>query len=219
MAAAPFTTPKTWVTGETVQADGSSGLNAQLRDNILVMADHVLGAVTLTSTASTIDFVQIPQAYQSLRIIGTARTDGAVVQTQVNMQVTFDTSTTPAPDTSTNYDTIQFFSLGGGATGAAVAGSTYIQTGHAQGSSAITGDAAVFDVLLHNYASTAFRKAAIAHSFVMTDTSNQMFTQQSAGRWRSTGGIRQIRLYPVSGGFIAGTSVVLVGVRSTSTSS
>lgn len=222
MPAPQFTTPKTWVASEPVHADGSSGLNTQLRDNMLAVSEHILAQYTASSTSDgTISFTQLPPAgpYEHLRLSLNGRGTNAAATIQLFMQLSSDSSTAPAWSTGANYSGQYQQSVGSVLTAASTQGSTAVLVGVLPAAGAPAGMPGWIEADLPAYARTTFFKGvSVAAGLVFGTATNEISQLSLQGVWRSTAPIRAIRLFPLGNNFDLGTIATLSGRRTTSTS-
>ncbi len=220
MAAPSWTTPKTWVTGETVPADGSSGLNTQIRDNTLCVSEHILAQVYATAAAATIDLAQIPPGYESLRLEVDGRVTAALSVANIGLQFSTSTAASPTFDTSTNYDWHHMVSVGVGATGERVGGSSYAQIGTFPGGSASTGFHGSASVTIPSYVRTIFNKTIVSiGASISGTTAADSIVAVEHSRWRNNDAIRAVRVMTIGGtNLSSGTVATLYGSRTTATS-
>lgn len=220
MAAAQFSTPRTWSTGEVVQADGSSGLNAQIRDNMLCVAEHILAQHTATAAAAAIDLVQIPQGYESLRLTAAIRVTAASDRQLLALQFSSSTSATPTFDTATNYATKTISSTGSAVVGSAAAGTTAASFGAAVGANATAGGFGGSEARIYGYA-RATHKVLIGQSALRAGaTAGDIRHDLTGSFWVTTAPIQAIRVFEPAGSNISSGSVLtLYGSRTTATSS
>lgn len=208
--------PRTWVTGETVTA---ALLNQEIRDRANQRGMDVLSEQILGSSAAQIDFVQIPQGYQHLKVTfqgGSAST----ATVSLSIQLGLNTSTTPAPSTGASYDYVAISGSGSTPTGFDAVGATRGVIGGLLSSTAPAGYQSIVEVDIHNYKSTSYKHyvgRALTGWGALSTGNATLF--QVGGVWRSTAPLYQVRILPVAGQIAAGAIATLYGLRSTSTSS
>lgn len=219
MAATPFTTPRTWVSQETVT---KALLDQQIRDNMLAVAEHVVFQFTATAAASFIDLMQLPAptGYAHLRLIYAARGGSTALNGGVYFQFSGDTSTSPTFDTATNYNWQAGVANGSNTTGAVGQGATAAFIGYLGGTTAPAGFGGHGEVLIPGYAQGDLKRTYQVQMGVQYDTTTSgQISGTVRGTWNSTSPIRAIKMYSTAGNlFSAGAVISILGVRSTSTS-
>lgn len=176
-----------------IAANINTGLCVQLADTVLV------------GTSAAITFASIPQAFSHLRIVGYARTDGAV--TVQDMLMRFN------GDSGANYDR-QYLS---GAVSTAAAGESFGTTGlgvsSVPGASAAANLFAPFDIVTPYYSQGSNHKASVScWAYKYGTASGNLGVGMMSHFWRSAAAITQVSLHPTSGNFVAGTRVTLYGM-------
>lgn len=212
--------PMTWVTGQVVTA---TQLNTEVRDRANIVGEHILAQTVLSAAAATVDLVQIPQGYESVRVTAIARGTVAANFTQVGFQFSSGTSTAPAFDSSTAYDWDVLLTQGVTPSGSPSIGSSYAFAGWIPGSSGQANFASQIDALICGYSRSVFQKSLgsnVSHRDSTAAAGAAMFSAYAGAFWRNTGPIQAIRVLPISGGnFSSGTVITIYGRRTTSTSS
>jgi hypothetical protein len=169
----------------------------------------LISSQTLATAAATITFSSIPATYTHLMIVGqtaasSSADNGAYIQFNA--------------DTGAHYDYTQGqFNPTGGTSeccGGELSGQTAIDLGGVPGSGEAAGSNAAFQVIIPNYAGTAFNKRANT-SWTMTaklsGTANP-FVVILGGQWYSTAAITSVTLgLQAAGNFVAGTTISLYG--------
>lgn len=217
MAAAQFTTPHTWLTGVGVAADGSSGLNAQLRDNMLCVGAHVLGQYTATAAVAAIDFTQIVGGYESLRLTITGRTADAADRAAVFLQFSSGTSTAPTFDTATNYATKTIASTGALVVATVSAGTTAAQFGTICAANAAANAVGAADGLITGHVQAQHHVVQALAALRAGATAGDIEHELVGSFWASTAPIRAVRILGTAN-LSSGTVATLYGLRTTSTS-
>lgn len=215
-----FTTPKTWAAGETVQADGSSGLNAQLRDNMLVTGWHVIQQVVTTAAVAAIDFTGIPQGgYEHLRAQVMGRGTQAAANVTLSAQFASDSSTAPTWDTATNYSHQNMQANGTSLAALMTHGATSMFLGSLAAANAPAGMCGWADVQVFSYPRGELHKGVASNSAAIIATSTAgIVSNKLDSAWRSTSPIKGMRLFLSAGNFSSGSIATLYMLRSTSTS-
>jgi hypothetical protein len=176
--------------------------------------EHLFQEVILTGAAASITFSGIPQGFQgmpgfrNLRVELIGRSDQASEFILVSMQFN--------GDTGSNYDSENDASSSATPTAAEAAATNTPLVGFITGTSGTNANqASGLEVKVFDYARTNWRKTWVGnHNAMGTDSSGgHIFSNRSAGRWRNTAIITQVRLFPASGNFVAGTVARLFLLR------
>lgn len=215
----PWSTPTDWVTGQTVTEAQLDRVSA----NDLAVGAHILAQYEATANVATIDLTQIPVSgvYHSLQMRVAGRVSGAINTGVIGVQFSAGTSSSPTFDTATNYAFNHTFSIGAGATAGVAFGSSYMLGGVLPGSSAPAGYVGQFTSEINGCRNPAQHKVCQSQYTAKwgTTAATDIQTGNVGGHWHSTAGIGAIRLVPITGtNILTGTTVLLVGYRSTSTS-
>lgn len=168
-------------------------------------APVIISEQTLAIATAHIEFSSIPTTYKHLRIEGRVRGDAAGV-TQVYLCVRVGSSGTV--DTGSNYRAV------------AVREGTvdYNSTGRAEfipcKAHAATADADTwswFEVTIEDYLTTTYWRLMHGRAQVHTTSSETGFWE-GLGHWKNkTNAIDVVRVYPLTGNWIAGTRMRLIG--------
>jgi hypothetical protein len=156
----------------------------------------------LASPASTITFSSIPNTYESLYLVGQARTADAATFVLVGLQFNADTA---AHYYSGGFD----LSANRQATAA-----TSMACAEIQGANSPANTASAFDFTIPGYARTVFQKSGMGTSYGSFSTASADQNACSyAGNWASTVAVTSITLLSqLAGNFVTGTVVSLYGV-------
>ena len=157
---------------------------------------------TLTSTASSVVFSNIPQNYTDVKVVISARTARANIQDSIQVQLN--------SDSAANYKYIRMY-----ATGAAVATDTdtigSVTAAYVNGG---TGTASTFgscEFTIFNYAGSAHK--AISSEGGSENNSTNAYFATSACRWASTAAVTSISIQGGTGSnFSVGSTFTLYGV-------
>jgi hypothetical protein len=165
-----------------------------------------LAEVTLTASATTIDFTGIPSTYRTLRLVAELRSDRAANRID-SFKMQFNGDTTEA-----NYHSQQLI-----ASGTAVSTAEF-NTSQAGSCSAATAQADQFgacEFVIPRYATTAHYKSWSTGGMVMTEGSaDNPRMDMFGGWWKSSAAINRITLKPGSGtNFVAESYAALYGMR------
>jgi hypothetical protein len=158
---------------------------------------------SLIPTGTNADFTSIPATYRHLRIVWIAQgTDAAtqVISLQFNA------------DTGSNYDYFRQFSNSGGYTAANDGnGVTSAECGVAT-KTGLTGYVCQGEIMVNCYRDTTFYKSFKASTaYIEAASAGNMYRHDSAGWWRNTGAINEIKLTLAAGNFASGSRFDLYG--------
>lgn len=152
-------------------------------------------AITLTSTASAVDFTGIPQNFTDLVIIfnGTLSSGTSVYGIRYNS------------DAGSNYSWTSIRSDGSAATSTRDTNSTRILCGW-------IGTSQVTEIIqIQNYANITTNKTNITRN---NSTAASTYVSANVGLWRNTAAITSVRILPDSSTFAAGSTFTLYGIQS-----
>jgi hypothetical protein len=200
-----------------VQPDGSSiTISAGVISVAGLIAGGAGGAMTLISSqtlataAATITFSSIPATYTHLMIVGqtaasSSADNGAYIQFNADAGAHYD------------YVQAQFSpSTTSGFAGGQLSGQTSINLGGVPGTGEAAGSNAGFQIIIPNYAGTAFNKRANTSwttTVKVSGTANPVVVMLG-GQWYSTAAITSVTLgLQVAGNLIAGTTISLYGMQ------
>lgn len=162
----------------------------------------------LTGTAATVTFSGIPQTFRALRLLCMCRGDTAAAF--VTARLRFN------GDSAGNYDAEQDSASGSTAAAFESLNQTGADIGEATASTAVAGSVSIMDVSIPWYTNTVFWKSLISTHMLQAQTSGgaagAIHSKQWVSRWRNTGAITSITIYPTAGNFISGSSFVLYGL-------
>lgn len=153
----------------------------------------------LVSDATTVTFSSIPGTYRHLRLIAAGRITQATTEDYVYIRFN--------GDSGSNYDEIR---SNNGSFGQSSA-QTKARIGDFPGTSAPSGSAGQFELLIPAYALTTFHKTVRSNSGVWDQSSTGVMNEFFA-RWRDTSAIATIELSLGSGDFLAGSIFSLYGM-------
>ena len=176
-------------------------LEAQVGGFVLLQ-QQILGA-----PSGSIDLLSISAAYSSLMLTFTARSDGAVGSTALNMRLNNDSggnydvegrgdsgTTTTAP----SEDRAQTLMLVGSVPGAS-AGASRMGSGM---------------LLLPAYSATVgFQTVCVLGGRIIGTATGDVQVATRWGSWRSAAAVNRLTLLPATGSFIAGSRATLYGLR------
>ena len=163
-----------------------------------------IGEFILGSATPDVTFSSIPGSYRSLEIHAIARCDGAA--TLVNAGTQFNA------DTGANYDSQHVH----GVNATVAAAETVAGTSMAMeltGNTATANTATAMVIKIPWYAGTTFHKELLIDQGLTSGTgSGNLYRKIWTGRWRNTAAITSIRLFPIAGNFMTGSSFALYGI-------
>ena len=154
----------------------------------------------LLSNAATVTFSSIPNTYRHLRLVAVGRMTTATTEDYVYIRFN--------GDTGSNYDEIRSNNGGFGQSSA----QTKSRIGDFPGSTAPSGSAGQFELLIPAYALTTFHKTVRSNSGVWDQSSSGVMNEFFA-RWRDTSAINALELSLGSGSFITGSIFSLYGME------
>jgi hypothetical protein len=166
-----------------------------------------MGGAVLSGAASSIDISSIPQTYQHIEILISARTDRAATDDLPTLRFN--------NDSAANYDYNEIAAISTSDTVTSVAAQTSGRWGFIVGNTATADNFSAARITIPNYAMTNQRKSWISWSSIIktTGTSSTYGQNLFAGMWRSTAAINRITLLPGTGpNFLAGTVVSIYGI-------
>ena len=184
--------------------------NPWLRSPGQYASDHVgvscqqLGEIILDAPATDITFANIPQTYRSLciDIMGA----GDIAATTIGLDVQFN------GDTAANYEYGQIKNIGSSAVGGEQRAQTAILVGTLAAATATANDTGCHKIWVPGYAMTVWNKITLSQGVLRwAANTNTLTTGVVGGVWRSTAAITDIKLFPLSGNFVAGSFATLWG--------
>lgn len=146
--------------------------------------------VSLSASAASITFSNIPQMYQHLQIRMTARSSrSAATQEEISMQFN--------SDTGNNYAFHELYGIGTSTGAGALASTNRIVVGYVTGNTAISNNfgMAIIDIL--DYTSTS--KTTVARSIAGTDNNGNGIIGIHSGMWTNTNAVTSVTLVPRTG--------------------
>jgi hypothetical protein len=183
----------------------TNGKSSKLWDQTTFQSGmFALATVSLTSTASSIVFSDIPANYTHLQIRGIGRAVNSVTDENLVIQLN--------SDTGTNYSLHNVFGTGSstGANGSANTNVSYFCRVSGASSTANIFGVAVADIL--DYANT--NKYKTLRSLSGHDQNGSGYVSLFSGSWRSTSAVTSITIKNDSGSNIAaGSSFALYGIE------
>lgn len=163
-----------------------------------------ISSITLTSTASSITFSNIPQTYTDLKLIAVAQ-QSADSPTYIRFN----------GDTGANYATCSLAGDGSSVGTQRISswdpGIWYRSEFIAEGGS----NFGMFETHINNYASSSIYKNVISRPSAAAG-SNTVMVGMIAGSWKSTAAINTINFYPASTTWTAGSTFTLYGIKAAS---
>jgi hypothetical protein len=162
----------------------------------------------LAADAASIDFQNIPQTYQHLRLVVKARATTAAIIESLYVRVN--------GDTGSNYD--QWYT-GHPSGGAAVVDTQLVAQavgcflGSMPGASADADRFSASEVLIPDYTGPSKKQMAITHSFTRDAAANHYHGY--GGTWRSLSAINRLTLVPLANNLRAGTRATLYALTDT----
>jgi len=151
-----------------------------------------LANITLGSSAASVTFSSISQAYRDLiLIVQSGTTGGADMSIRLNS------------DSGSNYNWVQMYGTGSGSG----TSNAFASQNHFFDYGTPTTLDAMMTVQLQDYSATDKHKSVLARRDWAAG-----LTLASAGRWASTSAVTALQVYAFSGSFIAGSSFALYGV-------
>lgn len=150
-----------------------------------------LANITLGSSAASVTFSSISQAYRDLvLVVQSGTTGGADMSIRLNS------------DSGSNYNWVQMYGNGSTATS-----NSFSAQNHFFDYGTPTTVAAMMTMQLQDYSATDKHKSVLARRDWAAG-----LTLASAGRWASTSAVTALQVYAFSGSFIAGSTFALYGV-------
>jgi len=167
-----------------------------------------LMTTTLSTSAASVTFSDIPQSYEHLQIRLLAKTD-EITTGATNIEMRFNS------DTSGNYTRHYLFGTGSAAIAGGSTNTSYLTTGSAsQNGSAITSMFGVTIIDILDYTNTNKYKTMRAISGVETNGSgNSYIWGAQSGVWMSTNAISSITLFSNTSNLVQYTQAALYGIK------
>ena len=154
---------------------------------------------TVVSANGTVTLSSIPNTYQDLILVITARTDSSSLTSGL---LRFN------GDTGSNYSSTLLYGTGTAPTSERYSNESFTRIGYAIGSSQLANVFSTQLVQILNYANTSTNKTVISRD--ASDVNGSGITQLTIGSWRNTAAINSIT-YPVT--LVAGSTVTLYGIK------
>ena len=158
--------------------------------------------ITLSTTATSVTFSNIPQNYTDLKIAFSARTDTASA-TQVNLNLAFNGLTSSFSGK---------LLYGDGASAGSGSRSDNLNIALVPASTATSNTFGNSEIYIPNYTSGT-NKSYSVESVSETNGTNA-YAQVFAGLWSSSSNITQVTIAPNSGNFIVGSTCTIYGIGS-----
>jgi hypothetical protein len=188
------------------QTDGAGNDSAYIPSGSFIPAgggDFVkLGEVIVSSPQPTVAFSTIPGTYRNLKLIATGRTAGTA-----DLYLQFN------GDTGTNYDSILLYTAGVVASAGNQFGVAKASWGQLALSTAPANQAGSSEIIIYDYARTAWLKNITSHA-VRMDTGASGFNILFSGTWHNTAAITDILAGTTDASNLeAGTVISLYGIN------
>jgi hypothetical protein len=168
------------------------------------MAYKLITTTSVTSgTAANITFSSIPTTYTDLKILLTARGNNA--GTNVDLTTEFNN------DPSSNSLYTQRYMFGRGGTAPSAGTQSYGQSAIMPGGTWAANYFSNTYIYIPNYNSSSTHKMFWALDASTQDSSSQ-FTWYSVNKWASNNAITSIKLFPLTGSFVTGTTASIYGI-------
>lgn len=161
-----------------------------------------IGSTILTGSAASVS-LSIPSGYNHLQVVVTARGDTAGTGGQFFF-LRFN------GDSGSNYVYQYLYGVGATTTSANAGGAT---TGVRVGVSPIASDAASYfgsaNIVCGNISSAVFKP--VTSNFTSAVSASSGYAGTGGGCWLSTAAVTSVAVFPVSGNFVAGSSMSIYG--------
>ena len=161
-----------------------------------------LAVISLAAPAATLDFQNIPQTFEHLRLVIHAR--GDLAATDAGQRIRINNNATAA------YDWQMIQGAVAAVTAAANTGDTFIPAGEAAGNTDAAAAFSLTEVLFSRYATTGRILAVLAQSSHATNL--RKLTQQIAATYRGYEAVTRITCLLSAGNYVAGTHATLYGL-------
>lgn len=158
---------------------------------------------SLTSTASSVTFSNIPNTYTDLLIKISARSDTAAIFQ--NLRATIN------GNTSTVYSTTRLEGNGSSASSARSTSASFMASGDINGDTSSANTFASIEMYFPSY--TASINKPISTFAAQEHNSSLAYLRGIAGLFSSTSAISTIEFKPVADNFLAGSSFFLYGIK------
>lgn len=156
----------------------------------------LISRTTLTGTAASVTFSSIPQTFQTLKLVISARADAATYDMYVNIN-----------SSTANFS---YRNLYGSGTAAASASGSNNYIAYQDPSSATASTFGNMEIVIPNYGGSANK--AISVDTVFEDNATSARQMLLASLWSVTSSVSSLNAYPSSGNFVANSTFSLYGV-------
>jgi hypothetical protein len=160
----------------------------------------------LTAAAASIEFTEIPNTYQNLKIVLSGQATKTATVCNIRMQFN--------SDSGANYD-YQLTTMNAAAVATSENfGIAFIYVGDLPAASSAAYSKGSCEILIPDYTDTIFHKTThIRNASKFGVATGNLEDILVAGFWRSVAAINAIKLYPSANNFLAGTKAILYGLR------
>lgn len=161
-----------------------------------------LAVITLKENSSDVVFSGIPDTYRDLILISKVRSTRASADSDLFVQFN--------GDTGSNYNYVRMIGRSSGVNSAVnINGTTYLDFGQVPGTSSGSGEFAISNCEILDYASTSKHKSTITRT---SSTGTTQVVGAHAGRWAdAANAISSIRIFTNLGSITAGSTFSLYG--------
>jgi hypothetical protein len=164
-----------------------------------------LAEVTLASSASSIDFTNIPQNYNDLVIKLSSRTSDTTGNDSSAIALQFNGNATSSYQRRTLYGD-------GGAVGSTNASTTEMRIGFTDTNGNTANTFGNCEIYIPNYAGST-QKSVSVDAVTEANVAQYIYAALVAGLWSNTAAITSIKLYAPSYNFLQHSSATLYGVK------
>jgi len=166
------------------------------------MYGTLISTQTLTGTATTVTFSDIPGTYTDLVLTVSGRTDAAAI---------FDIWFSFNLDSGANYSQMSLIGNSASASSASLTGQSTISAYYSlPGTTATANTFGSVIVTIPNY--TAARAKTVSIESVSENNGTTAYQSLVAGLWNNTAAVTSISVQAYTGNFIAGTTMSLYGL-------
>lgn len=175
-------------------------------NNGAYLSDAFIAETTLSASAASITFSNIPQGFRHLSLITNSRVDTAVEVDNLNIRFN--------GDSGANYDLQQLFGNGVTATSVASRGGTAITFGAAEGANSRANCFAPGIAWIFDYSRTVEKRMiGLTAVFGNLSADADLFALFRVGNWRNSNVITSIVITPATGpNFVTGSRFQLYGI-------
>lgn len=170
--------------------------------SVLTMPMTLISRTTLTTTAASVTFNSIPQTYQTLKLVVSARGSTTIDDTLI-MRIN--------NDSGSNYSRRAVYGIGSSALSYGQDPSTIGTAGAVVLDSYTASTFSSTDIALPNYSSTTVYKPISVDS-VTENNATTAYQYLWAGLWKSNSAITSLVLLPTTGTLSSGSTFSLYGV-------